>query len=258
MGDFVELANSYYRLLRWVETADVEKKNTALRSLDRMKRFLEESNVEIIDLTAQPFSEGWAVKVMKIDDTVPENELVFTKMVKPIIQINGEVVQEGEVYAGRLGLTATENDQATDNSSDLDKTNDQLNTDNIETPGHSESNSSHISWIMAIMEKIKSFQPSSTQFISTILGLVAIILIIMIACGLGGHSIIQADIAALSKRIDEYSLLDNNGNVTYQIQNGDNRIIITQPIGEYIVSTIDMNGTPVTITTTGNVALEGE
>lgn len=261
MADFVELANSYYRLLRWVEASEVDKKNTALRSLDRIKRFLDESNLEVVDLTGQPFSEGWAVKVMKIDDTVPENELVFTKMVKPIIQINGELSQEGEVYVGKLDLVATE-------EKDI-----QEPVENAEAEGNipasgkeksSDTSNQIAQWFRNNIVKCKDLNPSSWRWIIGSFGVVALIILLLIGFTLGGNNAIRSNVAAVDRKIEELSLgdyrnqLGENANVTYEIRNGENKIIVTQPIGASVNFTVDWNGNPVTITTNNSVTTEGE
>lgn len=263
MADFVELANSYYRLLRWVEASEAEKKNTALRSLDRIKRFLTESNVEVVDLTGQPFSEGWAVKVMKIDDSVPENELVFTKMVKPIIQVNGELMQEGEVYVGKIELEEVK-EETVEKAEETP-----IPTAPIEpipdvVEDEPATKNPVADWFKKAVAKVKTTPITPNQWTMGAVGIVALILIILVACALGGQGNIRSDVAAVDKRVEELALVDYRNQmgssiVTYEVRNGDNTIVVTQPIGEAVVSTVEINGVPVTITTNGNNANnEGE
>lgn len=259
MGDYVELANSYYRLLRWVEAADVEKKNVALRSLDRIRRFLDESEVEVIDLTLQPFSEGWAVRVLKMDDTVPENELVFTKMVKPIIQIKGEMVQEGEVYVGKHDADIVSIDQEAESKTETVETEQNQPVSDIEQSIDAKA------WMKKFTERIKDCHLSAKQWTIVACGVVSLLLIILVSCCLGGQSGLHTEIATVDKKIEELSIADYRNQleeshiVTVELRNGDNTIIVTQPIGEAVKSTVDLNGNPLTITTmNNNVQTEGE
>lgn len=258
MADYVELANSYYRLLRWVETSDADKKNTALRSLERIKRFLDDSNVEVVDLTGQPFSEGWAVKVMKMDESVPDNELVFTKVVKPIIQINGELKQEGEVYVGKL-------EQAEKKEQVEELVGSVPNEEKGKTTQEDENARKHGAslWLRGLVEKAKKLPASPWKMIATIFGIVALAIIILLACTLGGQSGLRTDVAAVDKKVDELAVVDYRNQlgttsiVTYEVRNGDNTIIVTQPIGDAIVSTVEVNGVPITIVT-NTTTIEGE
>jgi len=267
MADYIELANSYYRLLRWVEATDAEKKNTALRSLDKIKRFLTDSSVEVIDLTGQPFSEGWAVKVMKLDDTVPENELVFTRMVKPIIQINGELAQDGEVYVGRLEAedngaqapVAPEENRAAEAAEAPAEPDTQTNE---EAPA---AGSAAIQLIKKLAEKVKALPVTGQQWICGGFAAAVLVIFILVACTLGGQSGLRSDVAAVDGKVDGLALSDYHSQtgeapvVTYEIRSGDSTIVVTQPIGENAVSVIDIGGVPVTLTTGDNKkTAEGE
>ncbi len=261
MADYVELANSYYRLLRWVEGTEAAKKNTALRALDRMKRFLSDSAVEVVDLTGQPFSEGWAVKVMKIEEGVPENELVFTKMVKPIIQINGELVQEGEVYVGKPQLKEI-TEQIEESEEHLTEA--PVDVQSPENPPEVPDSIPEETltpdmltekWYEKVLAKAKSFHITAQQWVTIATGIVAVILIILVACTIDGQSALRADVAAVDTKLAELTLVDywnqpgETSIATYEVRNSDHTIIVSQPIGESVTSIIDLQGTPITITT---------
>ncbi len=265
MGDYIELANSYFRLLHWVDSSNAEKKNTAFRSLDKIMRFLNESDVEIIDLTSQPFSEGWAIKVMKIDDTVPEKEMVFTKMVKPIIQIKGEVVQEGEVYVGRYEAAAETKDLTTEDTGP--------ESENVEEAVLPDENSAcesigpdapESSLIKRIIKKVRDLHPSPVKWAKAGLAAGLLVIIILAAICLNGHMTTQVDISKIEKKIEELTVADYRNQkgekniVTYEIRNGDNTIIITQPIEGSISSTVDLDGNPVTVSTMNDLPYKGE
>lgn len=269
MADYIELANAYYKLLRWVDGAEVKKKNTALRSLDRIMHFLNESNVELIDLTAQPFSEGWAVKVMKMDDTVPENELFFTRMVKPIIQINGELVQEGEVYVGRLELNPVESAPLADNTQ-VD-TNPPADAADVADTAHDvpvDEDSIEATTKSSLLQKLRAkltnlhLSPIHWGFVGV--AAVAFVSLIVSICALCNLADIQTDIAETDQQVKQI-LLANDQNqpdersiVTYKFQKGEEIILITQPIGEKVQSTVDINGVSVMFTTETMLETDGE
>lgn len=260
MANVVELANSYYRLFRWVENAAIEKKAPALRALERIKRFLTESGVEIIDLTEQPFNEGWAVKVLKIDEGVPENELVFSRMVKPIIQINGDLVQEGEVYVGKATpATIPQSENSTDNTlSDTEKEHivKQLG------PTKHPTIAMQIEKLREIIAKV----PFKLQLWPTIIGSVAMLcVVIFLVCTGVKHAELKNDIIELERQVESLSMtghtipLGDTVVVTYELRHGDETILVTQPINEPIVSTVEINGSLLSITTTLNsTATEGD
>ena len=109
MADIKELAVAYWRMNKWLENTNAERKMAATSSLRSIKRYLDSNNIEILDLTGQKFDDGLAVDIVNND--VPEengNEnVLISEMIKPIVMQNGTVIQFGQVSIG-LNVKNTE------------------------------------------------------------------------------------------------------------------------------------------------------
>lgn len=101
MADITEIAVAAWRLEKWLDNVNVERKMAAKSSLRAIKKYLSENNIEVIDLTGSKFDVGLAVSVVNNEsDETDEDKLVISEMVKPIIKENGAVIQYGQVVLG--------------------------------------------------------------------------------------------------------------------------------------------------------------
>lgn len=102
-----ELAFAFWRLSKWVESAEVEHKMAANSALRQMKKYLDNNNIEIIDYLGQQYDSGFAIDVLgrKSGEELQEEELVIVETVRPIILEDGEVIKYGQVF---LGVPSTE------------------------------------------------------------------------------------------------------------------------------------------------------
>ena len=90
MADITEIAVASWRLEKWLDNVNVERKMAAKRALRAIKKYLSENNIEIIDLTGAKFDVGLAITVVNNEsDETDEDKLVISEMVKPIIKKNG-------------------------------------------------------------------------------------------------------------------------------------------------------------------------
>lgn len=101
MADITEIAVAAWRLEKWLDNVNVERKMAAKSALRAIKKYLSENNIEVIDLTGSKFDVGLAVSVVNNEsDETDEDKLIISEMVKPIIKENGAVIQYGQVILG--------------------------------------------------------------------------------------------------------------------------------------------------------------
>lgn len=100
--NIAELAVAAWRLERWLENLNAERKMAAKKSLREIKSFLEASNIEIVDPLGWRFDPGLAVQVVNNEaDDVDEEDLIIIQTNSPIIKENGAVIQPGKVILGQ-------------------------------------------------------------------------------------------------------------------------------------------------------------
>ena len=101
MADMTEIAVASWRLEKWLDYVNVERKMAAKSALRAIKKYLSENNIEVIDLTGSKFDVGLAITVVNNEsDETDEDKLIISEMVKPIIKENGAVIQYGQVILG--------------------------------------------------------------------------------------------------------------------------------------------------------------
>ena len=100
--DFSELALAYWRLSKWVDRTEAERKMAANSALRQIKQFLQEQNIEIIDFVGQKYDSGLAVDPIGSESkrNIPEEELIIIETVRPAILQNGNVIKYSQVILG--------------------------------------------------------------------------------------------------------------------------------------------------------------
>jgi len=58
MSDFTDLAIASWRLEKWLDNVNVDRKMAAKSALRSIKKYLKENNIEIIDITGQAFEQS--------------------------------------------------------------------------------------------------------------------------------------------------------------------------------------------------------
>lgn len=100
--DIKELAISYWRMEKWLNNTNVERKMAANSALRTIKKYLEENKIEVLDLVGQHYDWGLAVDV--INNNVPEgtddSKIIISETIKPIVMQEGAVIQFGQVSIG--------------------------------------------------------------------------------------------------------------------------------------------------------------
>lgn len=111
--DIKELAISYWRMEKWLNNTNVERKMAANSALRSIKRYLEGNKIEVLDLVGQHFDSGLAVDV--INNDVPEgtddSKIIISETIKPIIMQEGAVIQFGQVSIGTAVKPVASNEE---------------------------------------------------------------------------------------------------------------------------------------------------
>lgn len=104
MGEpnIAELAVAAWRLERWLDNLNAERKMAAKKSIREIKKFLDASDVEIVDPLGWKFDPGLAVEVVNNEaEDVNEEELIIIQTNAPIVKKNGAVIQYGKIILGQ-------------------------------------------------------------------------------------------------------------------------------------------------------------
>ena len=99
--NIAELAVAAWRLERWLDNLVAERKMAAKSSLRSIKKYLEASEIEIIDPVGSKFDPGLAIEVVNNEaEDKDESELIIIETNSPIIKQGGSVIQYGRVILG--------------------------------------------------------------------------------------------------------------------------------------------------------------
>ena len=93
-----EVAVAWWRIDKWLENTDVERKMAVKSSLRTIKSFLHDNDIEVIDLTGQVYENGLAVEVLNDIDSIPDENAIIKEMISPIILQSGSVIEFGKVF----------------------------------------------------------------------------------------------------------------------------------------------------------------
>ncbi len=111
-ADIRELAIAAWRLEKWLDNLNVERKMAAKSALRSIKKFIAASGVEVKDPLGFRFDPGLAVEVVNNEaEDAPEEELVIIETLAPYVYLNGELIQYARVIIGRTVKEARENNE---------------------------------------------------------------------------------------------------------------------------------------------------
>lgn len=103
-ADIKELAVAAWRLEKWLDNLNYDRKMAAKSSLRCIKKYIAASGVEVRDPLGARFDPGLAVEVV---NNVAENEceenLIIIETLSPYVYQNGELIQRARVIIGNDG-----------------------------------------------------------------------------------------------------------------------------------------------------------
>ncbi len=102
-SDLAGLATAAWRLEKWLDSIEVERKMAAKSSLRAIRKYLDSINVTIADPLGSKFDPGLAIDVVgNEDDSAPEEELYIVDTLAPYVYLDGLLVQYARVILGTL------------------------------------------------------------------------------------------------------------------------------------------------------------
>ena len=100
-ADIKELAVAAWRLEKWLDNLNADRKMAAKSALRSIKKFIMASGVEVKDPLGSKFDPGLAVEVVNNEDEgAEETDLIIVETLAPYVYQNGELIQHARVIIG--------------------------------------------------------------------------------------------------------------------------------------------------------------
>ena len=111
-NDIRELATATWRLEKWLDNLNAERKMAAKSALRNIKKYISGCNVEVKDPLGSKFDPGLAVAVVNNDSPeTPDEELIIIETLAPYVYQDGELVQYARVIIGTEIKEAKQNNE---------------------------------------------------------------------------------------------------------------------------------------------------
>lgn len=111
-GDIRELATATWRLEKWLDNLNAERKMAAKSALRNIKKYISACNVEVKDPLGSKFDPGLAVEVVNNESPeIPEEELIIIETLAPYVYQDGELIQYARVIIGSEIKEAKQNNE---------------------------------------------------------------------------------------------------------------------------------------------------
>ena len=103
-GDIKELAVAAWRLEKWLDQLNADRKMAAKSALRSIKKYIADSGVEVRDPLGSRFDPGLAVEVVNNEaEDAREEELIITETLAPYVYQDGKLIQYARVIIGVKG-----------------------------------------------------------------------------------------------------------------------------------------------------------
>lgn len=100
-ADLKELAVAAWRLERWLENLNSDRKMAAKSALRSIKKFIAASGVDVQDPVGSKFDPGLAVEVVNNEDgSAAEEDLIIIETLAPYVYQDGKLIQHARVIIG--------------------------------------------------------------------------------------------------------------------------------------------------------------
>lgn len=103
LESFADLAVECWRLQRWLASSPIPAAIVGRHVVRRIDALLKEHEIEVLDVTGQPYEPGLAVEVIDsiADEGATEGGSVIDETVAPIVLWKGLVIRHGKVVTRR-------------------------------------------------------------------------------------------------------------------------------------------------------------
>lgn len=111
-ADIKELAVAAWRLEKWLDNLNSDRKMAAKSALRSIKKYIAAMEVEVIDPIGSKFDPGLAIEV--VNNEAPEaleEDLIIIETLAPYVYQNGELMQHARVIIGTLVKEAKPNNE---------------------------------------------------------------------------------------------------------------------------------------------------
>lgn len=117
--DIKELAIASWRLEKWLENLNSDRKMAAKSALRSIKKYISASGIEVVDPIGSKFDPGLAVEVINNEaEGANEDELIIIETVAPYVYQDGKLVQYARVIIGTDVKAVKSNNTKAEESSD--------------------------------------------------------------------------------------------------------------------------------------------
>ncbi len=102
-ADIKELAVATWRLEKWLENLNSDRKMAARSALRSIKKYIAALAVEVVDPVGSKFDPGLAIEV--VNNETPdalEEDLIIIETLSPYVYQSGELIQYARVIIGTL------------------------------------------------------------------------------------------------------------------------------------------------------------
>lgn len=111
-NDIRELATATWRLEKWLDNLNAERKMAAKSALRNIKKYISGCNVEVKDPLGSKFDPGLAVEIVNNESPeTPEEELIIIETLAPYVYQDGELIQYARVIIGTEIKEAKQNNE---------------------------------------------------------------------------------------------------------------------------------------------------
>ena len=111
-ADIRELATATWRLEKWLDNLNAERKMAAKSALRNIKKYISGCNVEVKDPLGSKFDPGLAVEVVNNESPeTPDEELIIIETLAPYVYQDGELIQYARVIIGTEIKEAKQNNE---------------------------------------------------------------------------------------------------------------------------------------------------
>ena len=129
-ADIKELAVAAWRLEKWLDNLNADRKMAAKSALRSIKKYITASGVEVKDPVGSKFDPGLAVEVVNNEaEDVPEEELIIIETLAPYVYQDGELVQHARVIIGSEVKEAKTNNGSVEDTTSETNLEGTVNTD---------------------------------------------------------------------------------------------------------------------------------
>lgn len=117
--DIKELAIASWRLEKWLENLNSDRKMAAKSALRSIKKYISASGIEVVDPIGSKFDPGLAVEVINNEaEGANEDELIIIETVAPYVYQDSKLIQYARVIIGTDVKSVKPNNTKAEESSD--------------------------------------------------------------------------------------------------------------------------------------------